>query len=109
MSRRNFRPTLDVLEAKIALSDSPIPAPVGITTPIEPAPSPTDLDQASELVVPILVGSGDALPAPLPPLAVPTSPVVLGSYGGPVPVQLPNVLVAVPRPLYGPLGPVHYT
>lgn len=86
---------------KIVCLDATISAPVGITTPIEPALSPTDLDQARALVPVLLVGPPAALPAPLPPMAVPTSPVVLGSYGGPAPVQQPIVLAAVPH------SPVH--
>jgi len=99
--RRKFSLGFESLE-KIVCLDATFPAPVGITTPIEPAPSSTDLDQAGALVVPILVGPPAALPAPLPPLAVPTHPVVLGSYGGPAPVQVPIVLAAVP---YSPVYP----
>jgi hypothetical protein len=97
---KKFRPMLDVLEAKIALSSSPIPAPVGITTPIEPAPSPADLDTAKALVPPIMTTPW--LPTvPFPNVSAPGSPVILGSYGGPAPTTLPNVLAAVPyHPVY---------
>ena len=50
-------------------------------------------------------------PAPydVVPTSIPNSAVVLGSYGGPSPVSLQAVLVAVPKSLYPQLGPVRYT
>lgn len=97
--RRNFRPTLDALEAKIAL-DGSIPAPVGITQPIEPAPSSADLNTAKALVPPILTTPGSPVAA-FPNVGAPNTPVVLGSYGGPPATTLPLVLAAVPyHPVY---------
>jgi hypothetical protein len=102
MSRRFL--SFDVLESKIALDGSVIQPPEGITSPIEASPSTADLDTATGLVPQILGDTTGLFDTPtdpnLPNLVLPSGPVVLGSYGGPMPTQEPIVLAAVPLPYW---------
>ena len=87
---------------KIVCLDATVPAPQGVTTPIEASPSPTDLQQAWDIAKGILVDNTGLYDVPAdanyPSMAVPMQAVVLGSYGGPAPTTDPGLsaIVAVP-------------
>jgi hypothetical protein len=84
--RRKFRPTLDGLETKLLLDATTIasvPPPVGITEPLAPAPSPTDLQQAQGAVYGIVNTTTTAtpvVPSSGPIAAVPIAPWMIGTY-----------------------------
>jgi hypothetical protein len=86
MMRRKFRPTLDGLETKMLFDATPlasVPPPVGITQPLTPAPSQTDLQQAQGAVYGIVnlpAGATPVIPSSGPIAAVPIANWMIGTY-----------------------------